>query len=55
MTPAERPPQPSPDAAPPDTATGLPRIGSWRTVYAIVLGIFLVWVALLTWLTQSYQ
>jgi hypothetical protein len=36
-----------------DTGTGLPGIRSWRTVYTVVLAIFLAWVALLTWLTEA--
>ena len=35
--------------------TGLPRLRTWRAVYAVVLGIFLSWVALLTWLTVHYS
>ena len=41
----------SPD---PDESTGLPGIRSWRTVYVVVFGIFLLWVGLLTWLTEAY-
>jgi len=37
-----------------DEATGLPGVRSWRAVYTIVLGLFVVWVGLLTWLTLSY-
>ncbi len=39
---------------PDDTSTGLPGLRSWRTVYVLVLGVFLLWVGLLTWLTQYY-
>ena len=38
-----------------DEATGIPRVRRWRTVYAIVLAIFLLWVGLLTWLTERYS
>lgn len=36
-----------------DNGTGLPGIRSWRTVYTLVLAIFVTWVALLTWLTEA--
>jgi hypothetical protein len=29
-------------------------VRSWRTVYTVVFAIFLVWVALLTWLTHHF-
>jgi hypothetical protein len=38
-----------------DEATGLPGIRNWRMVYWIVGGIFVLWVSLLTWLTESYS
>ena len=38
----------------PDESTGLPGIVKWRTVYWIVGAIFLLWIGLLTWLTQYY-
>ena len=38
----------------PDESTGLPGIRAWRTVYWIVFGIFVLWISLLTWLTQYY-
>ncbi|MBI2516085.1 MAG: hypothetical protein HYV95_04150 [Opitutae bacterium] len=34
--------------------TGLPGLRSWRSVYWVVLGIFILWVALLTWLTRHF-
>jgi hypothetical protein len=39
----------------PDESTGLPGVRRWRTVYVIVLGIFVTWVLLLTWLTEHYS
>jgi len=36
-------------------APGLPGIRSWRTVYWIVFGLFVLWVSLLTWLTEHYS
>ena len=51
----ERPRPISPLNAEPDEATGLPGACSWRTVYTVVLGIFLLWAALLTWLTEAYK
>ncbi|MBI3884211.1 MAG: hypothetical protein HY302_00535 [Opitutae bacterium] len=47
---------PTPDPAPPpDEAPGLPGVRSWRAVYWIVFGIFVLWVSLLTWFTEAYQ
>lgn len=40
--------------APADHETGLPGLRSWRTVYIVVLWVFILWVALLTWLTKYY-
>jgi hypothetical protein len=34
--------------------TGLPGFRSWRAVYTAVLGICLLWIGLLTWLTGFY-
>ena len=48
------PPEPDRKIAP-DEAPGLPAIRSWPTVYAVVLGIFLLWVGLLTWLTETFK
>ena len=42
-------------SAPEAETTGLPALKTWRSVYAFVLGIFLLWVALLTGLTQLYS
>jgi hypothetical protein len=45
-----------PQAAPaPDESTGLPGLRRWRTVYWVVLGIFALWVVLLTVLTETYS
>lgn len=38
-----------------DEATGLPGVRSWRAVYWIVFGIFVLWVGLLTWFTAAYR
>ncbi len=38
-----------------DEATGLPGLRSWRSVYWVVLGIFALWVVLLTVLTKHYS
>jgi hypothetical protein len=40
---------------PPDEATGLPGLRSWRAVYAVVLGLLVLWIGLLTWLTGLYS
>ncbi|HWA84810.1 MAG TPA: hypothetical protein VG710_01195 [Opitutus sp.] len=39
----------------PDASTGLPGFRSWRAVYVVVLGIFVLWVVLLAWLTAHYS
>ena len=38
-----------------DEATGLPGVRSWRAVYFVVFGTFLLWVALLTALTRVFS
>ena len=43
-----------PKPAPDDEATGLPGLRTWPAVYATVLGVFVVWVALLAWLSVSF-
>jgi len=35
--------------------TGLPGLHSWWAVYGWVLGIFLLWVVLLTWLARHFS
>lgn len=37
-----------------DSDTGLPLLRRWRSVYFAVLGIFVLWVVLLTWLTRHF-
>lgn len=37
-----------------DRRTGLPVLRTWRAVYWTVLGVFALWVALLTWLTRHF-
>ena len=37
-----------------DEATGLPGVRTWRAVYAVVLGGFVVWLGLLAWLSVSF-
>jgi hypothetical protein len=50
------PPEASADAAAAqELDTGLPGIRSWRTVYGLVFSIFVLWVALLSWLTVAYS
>ncbi len=34
--------------------TGLPGLRTWRGVYTVVLGVFVLWVVLLAWLTAHY-
>lgn len=45
-------PEKTPDSN--EQCTGLPLLRSWRAVYWVVLGIFTLWVALLTWLTRHF-
>ena len=42
-------------STPDDADTGLPGFRTWRAVYAFVLGVFVLWVALLAWLTESFS
>jgi hypothetical protein len=35
--------------------TGFPGLKSWRAVYLLVVGSFLLWVGLLIWLSRAYQ
>ena len=41
--------------APSERETGLPGLHSWRSVYTAVLGVFMLWLGLLTWLTVHYR
>lgn len=45
----------TPEAKPSDESTGLPVLRTWRRVYAFVLGIFAVWIALLIALTKVFS
>lgn len=40
--------------APADRETGLPGLRSWKSVYVAVLGVFVLWIVLLTWFTNHY-
>lgn len=51
------PPVPKETPAPPrddDRRTGLPALRTWRAMYWFVLGVFALWVTLLTWLTRHF-
>ncbi len=37
-----------------EARTGVPGFRSWKSVYGFVIGTFLLWLALLTWLTFFY-
>jgi hypothetical protein len=37
-----------------DRKTGLPGLRSWKSVYVAVLGVFVLWIVLLTWFTNHY-
>ena len=39
----------------PDDNPGLPDLRSWKAIYLIVFGTFLLWVALLTALTHFFS
>jgi hypothetical protein len=45
----------TPEPEPNDEATGLPGLRSWRAVYLFVLGIFILWIVLLTVLTRAFS
>ncbi|HVS54509.1 MAG TPA: hypothetical protein VHD62_19290 [Opitutaceae bacterium] len=40
---------------PDDAATGLPWPRTWRGVYLLAAGVFVLWVALLTWLSHAFR
>ena len=42
----------APSAA--DHRTGVPLLRTWPAVYWFVLGVFALWVTLLTWLTRHF-
>jgi hypothetical protein len=44
-----------PPPLPVDETTGLPGLRTWRAVYTVVIGLFVLWVGLLAWLTVSYS
>ena len=50
-----RPDPGSPAPAPADEAPGLPRVRTWRGVYLLVLGCFVVVVLLLALFTWAYS
>lgn len=35
--------------------TGLPGLRTWPAVYLAVLGVFVAWVALLSWLSAAFR
>ena len=45
----------TPEVKPSDESTGLPVLRTWRSVYAFVLVIFAVWIALLIALTRAFS
>jgi len=47
----------APQSAPPpaEEGTGLPWFRTWGGVYAFVLGVFVLWVALLALLTERFS
>ena len=42
-------------SAPADEPPGLPGFRTWRGVYAFVLGVFALWIALLALLTEKFS
>jgi hypothetical protein len=49
------PPSSPPGDAIDDDVTGLPGLSSWPKVYLFVLGVFVLWVALLTMLSMMFS
>lgn len=45
----------SPDDHSDDSTTGLPFLRRWRDVYFFVLGVFVLWVGLLSVLTRVFS
>ena len=45
----------SPPTASEDESPGLPGFRTWRGVYAVVLGVFALWIALLALLTAKFS
>ena len=45
----------SPAPVPVEEPPGLPGLRTWRSVYAFVLGVFALWIALLALLTEKYS
>ena len=45
----------TPEPKPNEGDTGLPGLRTWRAVYALVLAVFAVWIALLIVLTRTYS
>jgi len=43
------------DSASEDETTGLPGVRTWRGVYFLVIGIFVLWVGLLAWFSARYS
>ena len=43
------------DANDADEGTGLPALRTWRSVYGVVIGIFITWVVLLTALSRAFR
>jgi hypothetical protein len=46
---------PEPARPPDDETTGFKVVRTWRTVYLLVLGSFILWVALLALLTRTFS
>ena len=46
--------EPPADAEATDEHTGLPGLRTWRAVYIVVFSVFVLWVALLAWLSAHY-
>jgi hypothetical protein len=45
----------TPEQTPSDETTGFPGLRTWRGVYAFVLVVFAIWIALLIALTRAFS
>ncbi len=46
---------PGPTRAPGDESPGVPGLSNWRRVYVFVAATFILWAALLAWLSRAFS